>query len=153
MAIRLSTAAVNGLLLTGSFNALFTAGFIDIYTGTQPATSDTGSGTVGATKLATLYSDNISLGLHFAAAVSSTGVLPKLASETWSGTILANGQAGWFRLRAAGLDTGVADSTTYVRMDGSIATSGADLNLGSLTFTLGAPFIMASASFTMPQHL
>lgn len=149
MAIRLSTGAINKLLDTGSFKGLFTGGFIDIYTGTQPASPNTGAGTVGATKLCTVYSDGASAGLNFAAAATD-GVLSKLGTETWSGTMLANGQAGWFRLRETS-DTGLSDSTTAARMDGAIATSGAQLNLGSLTFTKDAPFMMASATFWLPQ--
>ena len=58
--------------------------------------------------------------------------------------------AGWFRLREAS-DAGTAQSTTAARMDGSIATSGAQMNLGSLTLTQGAPFVLTAATFTLPQ--
>jgi hypothetical protein len=48
-------------------------------------------------------------------------------------------------------DTGASASATAVRIDGAIGTSGAEMNLGSLTFTAGAPFVMAGAAFTIPQ--
>ena len=88
-------------------------------------------------------------GLRFDASVA--GVLTKLAADTWSGNAIADGTAGWFRLREAG-DSGLASSTTAARLDGSIATSGGDMNLGSLTISNGAPFVVPAASFTLPQQ-
>lgn len=87
-------------------------------------------------------------GLSWDSAVA--GVLNKRTGQTWSGTAIAPGSAGWFRLRESN-DTGVGASTTAVRFDGSIATSGADMNLGSLTVTIGAPFTITTAAFTLPQ--
>lgn len=87
-------------------------------------------------------------GLRFDAATG--GACPKVAADTWSGNGLAAGTAGWFRLRESG-DSGVGASATACRIDGSIATSGADMNLGSLTVSVGAPFILSGASFTLPK--
>lgn len=146
MATRLSTGLVNKLMDTGSFKATFTAGFIDIYSGTQPASADDAP---TGTKLLTVYSDGTSAGLHFAAAAVN-GAIAKLSSETWSGTIQNGGTAGWFRLREAS-DSGTSVSTTACRLDGAISTSGAQMNLGSLTLTQGAPFVLTAANFTLPQ--
>lgn len=146
MASRLSTGLVNKMMDTGSFKTIFTAGFLDVYTGTQPASADDAP---SGTKLVTVYSDGTATGLHFASA-SVNGSLAKLSSETWSGTILNTGTAGWFRLREAS-DPGTAASTTACRYDGSIATSGAQMNLGALTLTQGAPFVLTAANFTLPQ--
>lgn len=87
-------------------------------------------------------------GLRFE--VAAGGACPKVAADTWSGNGLAGGTAGWFRLRESG-DTGLGASTTACRIDGSISTSGADMNLGSLVVSIGAPFILTSASFTLPK--
>jgi hypothetical protein len=81
--------------------------------------------------------------------VPSSGVISKIATDTWSGTAALGGTAGWFRIRGAG-DTGAGASTTAIRIDGTIGTSGADMNLGSLTITGGAPFILSSATLTVP---
>ena len=83
--------------------------------------------------------------------VAAGGVISKITSDTWSGNGLANGTAGWFRIRQGG-DAGTAASTTLARIDGSIGTSGADLNLGSLTVATSAPFIISSAAITLPQQ-
>lgn len=89
--------------------------------------------------------------------VASAGVISKLASQTWSGNAGSAGfttgtaTAGWFRIRGGG-DAGTASSTTAIRIDGSIGTSGADMNLGSLTLTYGAPFVLPTATLTLPQQ-
>jgi len=144
MALRLSTGLRNTLLSTKSFLSVFVDSFIEIYTGTQPTSpDDVPTGTL----LCRFYSDAASLGLEFSAAVS--GVLGKKSAETWSGTGIATGTAGWFRLKAAG-DTG-AISTTECRMDGACATSGGQLNMSSLSITLGALQIISAASITQPE--
>lgn len=149
MATRLSTGLVNKLLDTNSFKTLFNGAsgfFIDVYSGAQPASADDAP---NGTKLVTLYSNGTSTGLTLEASATG-GVIEKNASETWSGTAVATGTAGWFRMREFG-DAGTALSTTAVRLDGAVATSGAQLNLGSLTFTTGAPFVLPTAAFTLPQ--
>lgn len=97
MSARLSTGLIKALMDTSAFKTLFTSGFIDIYSGTQPAHPDA---VPTGTKLCTLYSDGSSTGLNFAE-IAVGGELDKLSTETWSGTVLADGVAGWFRLRAA----------------------------------------------------
>jgi len=82
---------------------------------------------------------------------SAAGVLVKNPLETWSGTAGATGTAGWFRFVGAVSDAGTADSSeVYIRMDGSIATSGADLNMTSTSITSSATVTLNSASFTFP---
>lgn len=147
MALRISTGTTNQLLDTGSLKAIFsTPGFyIDVYSGAQPADADAAP---TGTKLVTLYSDGTAAALHFNASASA-GVLSKLSSETWSGTIAASGTAGWFRLRLAA--DGGASSTTDVRMDGSVASSGGQMQLSVLSLTSGAPFVLPSAAYTLPK--
>lgn len=83
--------------------------------------------------------------------VAAGGVISKLTADTWSGNGLATGTAGWFRIRQSS-EAGTTSSTTAPRIDGSIGTSGADLNLGSLTVSVGAPFILSTAAITLPQQ-
>lgn len=151
MPLRLSTGLVNKLMDTGSFKSVFNLSFIDIYTGTQPAAADDAP---TGTLLVTISNGGGGTGLTFETNATD-GQLEKTANETWTGTAGSAGftsgtqTAGWFRLRAAG-DTGVL-STTQARVDGAIATSGAQMNLGNLTITHGAPFVLSSASFTLPK--
>ena len=146
MTARLSTNLVKSLMDTSSFKTIFNLGFIDIYSGVQPPTADAAP---TGTLLCTVYSDGAAVGISWSA-TAPAGVLSNLGTQTWSGTTLNAGTAGWFRLRAVG-DTG-ALSTTQSRYDGAIATSGAEMNLGNLALLLGAPFVLSSATFTLPQQ-
>jgi hypothetical protein len=48
-------------------------------------------------------------------------------------------------------DAGVADSAeTFIRLDGTVATSGADLNMSNTNFVAGATQTLSTFSFTMP---
>lgn len=89
-------------------------------------------------------------GLNFGSAAA--GVLSKDTGDTWSGTVALGGVAGWFRVRTS-QDAGSAidSAAAHPRFDGSISTSGAQMNLGSLTLTLSAPFIIPAAAFTLPM--
>ena len=145
MAARLSTGLVNKMLGTSSFKDTFALGFIDIYTGVQPTSADA---IPTGTRLGTLYSDGTATGLSWGDAL--LGALPKATGETWSTILVNTGTAGWFRLREA-TDTGVDASTTAARYDGAIATSGAEMNLGTLALLTGAPFVISAANFTLPR--
>lgn len=65
---------------------------------------------------------------------ASAGSLAKKTTETWQGTAVADGVAGWYRFVGSVADTGLADTTPdQIRLDGSVATSGAQLNMSSTT--------------------
>ena len=70
-------------------------------------------------------------------------------SGVWSFNGVAAGTAGWFRMKASALDDNAA-STTLVRLDGSIATSGGDMNLSNLSIAIGSPTTIDSLTVTMP---
>lgn len=92
-------------------------------------------------------------GLTFDVAV--LGVLSKNPTETWSANAgsgsftSGTATAGWFRIRTSG-DAGPAN--TPIRLDGALATSGGDINLGTLTVSYGAPFILSTFSITVPNQ-
>jgi len=69
-------------------------------------------------------------------------------SGTWSGVIVASGTAGWARLYNSDYVTGA--STTALRMDFSVASSGADINLSSTALTLGATLTISTFNVTQP---
>lgn len=82
---------------------------------------------------------------------SAAGVFTKDTTQTWSGTAAATGTAGWFRYKGSIADAGALDSTaTYLRMDGNIATSGANLNMSSTSITSGALQTLSTFSLTIP---
>lgn len=88
-------------------------------------------------------------GLKFG--TSGSGVLSKLASQVWSGVASNSGTAGWFRFSGSVADSGVLDSVaSEVRMDGSVSTSGAQLNMSSTSITAGATQTISSFPITLP---
>lgn len=88
-------------------------------------------------------------GLRFGAA--SAGVLGKNVAQVWSGVAISTGTAGWFRFVGSVADSGVLDSSeTEFRLDGSVSTSGAQLNMSSTTITTGATQTISSFPITLP---
>lgn len=86
-------------------------------------------------------------GLNFQFPASS-GVLSK-ETTVWQGTASAAGTAGWFRYVAGG-SAAAGVSTTDVRMDGSIATSGSDLDIANTSIANGAVQTINTFTFTVP---
>lgn len=84
--------------------------------------------------------------------VSAAGTMVKNPTETWSGVAIADGTAGWFRWTAAVADPGAADTgEVYMRLDGSIAASGSNLN-GSTSIVNGATQTITADQFTIPAQ-
>ena len=109
-----------------------TSALLSIYDGTRPADADTAISTQNL--LAQLTCD----GSAFAAAASG-GVLTASAI-TQDSSANATGTASWFRLTAS-------NGTTVV-MDGDVGTSGADLNLNSVSIVLGGTVSVSSFVIT-----
>lgn len=137
----------------GSLADILQNGVIKIYSGSQPATADTAA---SGTHLLTITVSSGSFtpgtetnGLEFDA--SASGEIEKASAETWSGVGLADGTAGWFRFYANATDAGGA-STTLPRIDGSISTSGADLNMSSTSIVTDASYTIDSFKFTFPYQ-
>lgn len=103
------------------------AGKLEIYAGSKPAT-----GGAEGTLLATF-----TLGSPFAPAASGGVQSPTLPSAT---TGAATGTAGWARVNKA-------DGTTYV-MDLTVGTSGAQVNLNTLSITSGGAVTVTSWTIT-----
>lgn len=126
----LSIASWN-LALNAGIDVL-NGGFLELYTGTQPATPDTALS--GNTLLATLALSATAFG----AASSAT----KTANTITSATAAATGTATFFRAYKS-------DATTAV-IDGSVGTSGADLNLNTTSIVTGATVSVSSWTVSDP---
>lgn len=88
-------------------------------------------------------------GLTFGDAIA--GKLVKAVLEVWSGLAVTDGTAGWFRLLGSVADGGLADAAAaFLRLDGNIATSGANLNMSNTNFVTGATQTLSTFSFTEP---
>ena len=149
MALLASTGLRNKVLDTGSIKSVLAGGFIHVYSstiGNIPATADAAIDPGVHTKLLTVYGDGISAGLNLGTA--SGGAIGKAAGETWAGTVLATGNAVFFRFVAAS-DTGAA-STTQARLQGRVGVSGAELNISSLALTSGNTQAINFISVSLP---
>jgi hypothetical protein len=145
MALVLSTGLRQGILHTAALNALLDAGEIRIWSGSAPADADdTATGTL-------LVTINTSTGsgfnLHFLN-TAVAGVLSK-ASDTWDGVAVQTGTAGYFRYCASTSD-GNGTSTSEIRIQGAVSTSGAELNMSSTTITSAATTTIDTFDITMP---
>lgn len=119
----------NGWVVTGTSTTLTLTPLVNI-----------GSGVSGVTQIN---------GLKFGD--SAAGALAKATDQVWSGVAGNTGTAGWFRFVAAVADAGAADGAElYVRLDGNVATSGANMNLSSTTITAAATQTISTAVITEP---
>lgn len=123
---------------------------IEIYSGSQPSDADQGE---TGTKLLRITASGLAFtpgaatnGLNFGD--PSGGVVAKATSETWVGSGLADGTAGWFRCYANRYQTG--ESTTAIRFDGAVATSGAQLNLSTTSIKSGQNTTIDTFQITFP---
>ena len=132
MAVKVSTGLRNALLDSSSLKGILDGGFLDIYSGTIPATAD--DALTGATLLCRV--SNGGSGLTFDTNAVG-GVLSKNPSEVWQGLNTASGVASFFRFVSAS-DTGAA-SDTEKRIQGTVAVLGADLNISNTSLTVSAP--------------
>jgi hypothetical protein len=76
------------------------------------------------------------------------GVYTK-SSDIWSGLGLAAGAAGYFRL-VTSRDLGT-DNTTDLRLQGTVSTSGAELNLSNINIAAGATQTIDTFQLTEPE--
>lgn len=129
--MKASTGLRDKTLDTGSVKSILALGFIKIYGGAIPADADAA---VTGTLIVTISVNSGGTGISMAAAAAA-GVLAK-AAEVWSGVNAASLTATYFRHVAVG-DDGTL-STTQARIQGTVGTAGADLNLSSTALTNGA---------------
>lgn len=131
MAVKLSTAVRNAMLdeITAAIGA---SGLLRIYDGAQPA--DPGTAISTQVLLAELALSAT------AAPAASSGVLT-FNAITQDSSANATGTASWYRVTTSG-GTGV--------VDGSVGTSGADLNLNTTSIVAGGPVSISSFTYTAP---
>lgn len=127
-----SNEAVNAA--ANAVTALANSGKLRIYSGTQPANADAGIG--GATLLAELVM-NATAFAGAAAGVATANAITQDASADATGT------AAWFRVWKS-------DGTSPL-WDGSVGTSGCDLNLNTVSIVATATVSVSSMTFTLPK--
>lgn len=84
---------------------------------------------------------------------SAAGTLTKNQSQSWTGVGVANGTAGWYRFVGSVADSDGTDALEEeIRVDGQVATSGAELNLPSLSIATSAVQTITSLQFSLPAN-
>ena len=146
MTTKASTGLRNHLLATGSLRAALNGGFLELYSGAEPATAD--AAVPVGTLLLRVYSDGTSAALNLSAAAAD-GFIEKATTETWTGTVIEDGKATWFRFVPAA-DAGGA-SITATRLQGSVARAGGDLNISVVDLVAGAPQAINYFTIALPS--
>ena len=146
--LRVSTALRNKLLDTSPFRTIFNLGFLKIYAGPVPNSAD--DALVGGTHtlLVTISNNGTGTGLTFNASAAS-GAIAKNTAETWSGVSIAAGTPSFYRL-VTPTDTGAA-STTEPRLQGTVAQSGADLNMTTYPIPLTTSIPIDAFAVALPS--
>jgi len=114
--------------------ALLNSGKLRIYDGTQPATADTAI--VAQVLLAELTFGNPAFGASVAGVATANAITGDTTADN-------TGTATWFRALKS-------DGTTVI-FDGSVGTSGANLNLNSVAISAGAAVSVSSFSYTQSK--
>lgn len=131
--LKLSTAMRNALL--DAITAFAGAGaLLKLYTASQPANANTAVS--GQTLLATLTCASTLAPAANAGTITFNAITSDLDADN-------SGTAAWFRLLKS-------DASTVV-CDGSVGTSGADLNLNTTTIVQHATVEISSAVLTAPN--
>lgn len=122
-----------------------------------PGTGTTPNGYVVASTVTTMTKTDANMAGGVAAVnglrygFPSSAAISKLATQTWSGTNANSGTAGWYRAYGSVADTGALDSgLIYIREDGAISTSGAELNMSSTSLTAAATTTISTWTRTIP---
>lgn len=131
------------ITMSHSIQDIFNGGFLELYTGSRPSSADDAP---PGTLLVRIYSDGVSAGLSFDDAAS--GIISKKSTETWSGTGITSGSIGWARLKTVG--DGGSTSTTDERLDLNVSTTGASINLSSISVQSGVPLSISNFTITLP---
>ncbi len=129
---KLSNAGANAA--ADAVCTLANSGFLDIYDGSQPATADTAIS--GPVKLAGLTVNATACG----AAVAGVATFNAIGSDASAD---ATGTATWFRVWKS-------DHTSPV-FDGSVGTSGANLNLGSVSIVASGTVSVTALTYTQAK--
>ena len=123
--------------------ALLNTGFLEIYAGTQPTDANTATSgqlllSSGMTFAATAFAAPVASGAAGSRVVTATA--NTIVSDT---SAAATGTAAWFRAYKSDGVTGV--------MDGSVGTTGCDLNLNTTSIVIGATVSVTSMTITQTE--
>ena len=129
---KLSDTAANAAV--NAVTALANSGLLRIYDGTQAADANTAVG------VQVLLAELTLNATAFGAAVAGVATANAITADASAN---ASGTATWFRV--------VKSDGTTVLFDGSVGTSGANLNLNSVAISIGAQVAVTSFTYTQSE--
>lgn len=129
---KISNAAANAA--ADAVCALANNGYLRIFDGAQPASADTAVST--QTQLAELRFGATAFGAASSGVATANAITSDSAAD-------ATGTAAWFRVLKS-------DGTTAL-WDGSVGTSGANLNFGTTSFVSNAQIDISSFTYTQSK--
>lgn len=148
---KFSTGFRNEVLVTGAVRSVLNGGVLRVYAGpTLPMSADAAlpgdatlmyTFTVGNDGATPLTFDTTATG----------GILMKNPAESWQGTAAATGSMTFFRWTKSP-DDGSAESTTAVRIQGTVGTAFADLIVGGVDKTLNDPLVVDYFGVAIPAE-
>lgn len=135
MASNLQESTTTQNAMVDALTTLANSGYLRIYDTPQPADANT------AITTQTLLAELRFGATAFGSATSGTATANAITADSSANN---TGTAAWFRVLKS-------DGTT-VLWDGSVGTSGADLNLNTTSIVSGATVSISSLTFTHPAH-
>jgi len=108
------------------------------------------SGDIVATVVAAVQAASRAACAALCFGLPTIGVI-SIAGGTWSGVNTATGVASFFRFVRPDDQGNQAGGATAIRLQGTISTSGADMNLSNTTLTISATTTIDSGNFQQPK--
>lgn len=133
MALNTQLADASANAAANAVTALCNSGSIKFYTGSQPANANTA--VTSQTLIATLPLSATAFGTAAAGVATANAIT--------SATAVASGTATWFRVLKS-------DGTTVV-FDGTVGTSGCNINMGSNVISSGATVAVSSFTYSIAE--
>lgn len=130
-------------LLNGGILTAFDNGFLDIYSGTIPASADAteGAGTLLA---------SVELPASALAAAAASGAISKDSGAWTEASAPAAGTAAWARLYASAHTTGASTTAVRIDMEVTLSGGGGDLILTTLSISIADTVNIDTFSLSIP---
>jgi len=134
MALTPKLANVGANAAANAVTVLLNSGYLDLFDGTQPTDADTAIG--AQVKLAHIPLSAAAFGTAVAGVATANAIVSNSAA-------VATGTATWFRAYRS-------NGTTAV-FDGSVGTSGCNVNLSTVALTVGDLIAVSAFSYTQAK--
>ena len=147
---KFSTGLRNLVALNSGLAEALSGCVLKLYSGTVPSGSNSA---IGSATLLGVYSGNgvANAGLQFESTPVDGAIIKKASQGRQCPAAVASGNASFYRLEQPG-DTG-AESSTAVRVQGTVGVVNADLNLtAGVTVTAGAPLQINTYILSIPEQ-